>query len=132
MSCAALLQERSFSAASRRRWCNASPPARRMMAPARESGTASAAVGGALCAAATWGAPLPLLLPPGGVAVATELGDMLLAALGGERIPLGFSGAGAAGAAAGAAGLESVVAPFDLVPVEDEEDIGAWSESGRG
>jgi hypothetical protein len=57
---------------------------------------------------------------------------MLLAALGGERIPLGFSGAGAAGAAAGAAGLESVVAPFDLVPVEDEEDIGAWSESGRG
>ena len=102
------------------------------MAPARESGTASAAVGGALWAAATWGPPLPLLLilPPGGIEVAAELGDTLLAALGGERIPFGFSGA----AAGTAAGSESVVSPFDLVLVEDDgdgdEDIGACS--GRG
>ena len=102
------------------------------MAPARESGTASAAVGGALWAAATWGPPLPLLLilPPGGIEVAAELGDTLLAALGGERFPFGFSGA----AAGTAAGSDSVVSPFDLVPVEDDgdgdEDIGACS--GRG
>lgn len=93
------------------------------MAPARESGTASAAVGGALCAAATCG-PLP------GVEVAAEFGDML-AALGGEKVPLELAGAGIAGSeSAGAAGFES--AAFDLVPEDDdeEEDIGAWS--GRG
>jgi hypothetical protein len=93
------------------------------MAPARESGTASAAVGGALCAAATCG-PLP------GVEVAAEFGDML-AALGGEKVPLELAGAGAAGSA-GVAGFES--AAFDLVPEDDEDDddddIGAWS--GRG
>ncbi len=94
------------------------------MAPVRESGTAIAAAGGALCAAATCGPlPLPLVLP--GADVTAGMGDML-AALGGERIPFGFAGA--------AAGFESVT-PFDLVPVEDEdedgeEDIGAWL--GRG
>ena len=94
-----------------------------MIAPARESGTASAAVGGALCAAATCG-PLP------GVNVATGLEDML-AALGAERVPLRFASAGAPGsAAAGTAGFEPVAAPSDSVPVEEEEDIGAWS--GRG
>lgn len=104
------------------------------MAPVRESGTAIAAAGGALWAAAATCGPLPFPLLPGvEVEVEAELGIRLAAALGGgERIP--FGSAGAAGAAAG---FESV-APLDLVvvPVEDEddedgeEDIGAWS--GRG
>jgi hypothetical protein len=102
------------------------------MAPVRESGTAIAAAGGALWAAAATCGPLPFppvppLPPPPlipGVEVAAELGIGRLAALGGEKIPFGSAGAGA--------GFESV-APLDLVPVEDEdgdEDIGAWS--GRG
>lgn len=84
------------------------------MAPARESGTASAAVGGALWAAATCDPPLPLLL----MLLAGELGDTLLAALEGEGFPFGISGA----AAGAAAGFEPVVSPFDLVSVEDDED----------
>ena len=100
------------------------------MAPVRESGTAIAAAGGALWAAAATCGPLPFPLLPAGIEVEAELGIRLAAALGGgERTP--FGSAGAAGAAA-AAGFESV-APLDLVvPVEDdgEEDIGAWS--GRG
>jgi hypothetical protein len=125
---------RSFSAASFLRWCSASPPARRMMAPVKESGTAIAAAGGALWAAtATCGPfPFPPALP--GVEVAAELGgDRLLAALGGERIPFGSGGASAA--AGFGFGFESVV-PLDLVPDDDDddddgdEDIGAWS--GRG
>jgi hypothetical protein len=105
------------------------------MAPVRESGTAIAAAGGALWAAAATCGPFPfppaLLLPPlllPGVEVAAELGSRL-AALGGGRIPFG-----SAGAAAGFGfGFESAE-PLDLVPVEDEdededgeEDIGAWS-----
>lgn len=94
------------------------------MAPVRESGTAIAAAGGALwAAAATCGPPL---LPE--LEVEAELGIRLATALGGgERIP--FGSAGAAGAAGAAAGFDLVVP----VPVEDEdgeEDIGAWS--GRG
>ena len=99
------------------------------MAPVRESGTAIAAAGGALwAAAATCGSlpfpfPVPFPLLPAGIEVEAELGIRLAAALGGgERTP----------GAAAAAGFESV-APLDLVvPVEDdgEEDIGAWS--GRG
>ena len=100
------------------------------MAPVRESGTAIAAAGGALWAAAATCGPLPFPFPlpfpllPTGVEVEAELGIRLAAALGGgERTPFG---------SAAAAGFESV-APLDLVvPVEDdgEEDIGAWS--GRG
>jgi len=93
-----------------------------MIAPVRESGTAIAAAGGALwAAAATCGpVPFPPLLP--GVEVAAEFGGDRLAALGGESIPFGSAGASAAG-------FESVT-PLDLVPDEDEdedgdEDIGA-------
>lgn len=96
-----------------------------MMAPVRESGTAIAAAGGALWAAATCGPPPPLLP---GIEVAAEFGGdrlAVVAALGGERIPFGI------------AGFESAAPlPVELVPVEDEEDeegeddIGAWS--GRG
>jgi hypothetical protein len=107
------------------------------MAPVRESGTAIAAAGGALWAAAATCGPFPfppaLLLPPlllPGADVAAELGDRL-AALGGGRIPFGSAGA-AAGFGFGF-GFESAE-PLDLVPVEDEdededgeEDIGAWS-----
>lgn len=99
------------------------------MAPVRESGTAIAAAGGALWAAAATCGPLPFppalppLLPVPGVEVAAELGgDRLLAALGGERIPFGSAGA----SAAAGFGFESVV-PLDLVPDDDDgdEDIGA-------
>ena len=111
------------------------------MAPVRESGTAIAAAGGALwAAAATCGPlpfppapappPVPLLVP--GVAVAAELGGERPAALalGSERIPFGFAGVSAA------AGLGFVsVTPLDFVPDDDDdddgdEDIGTWS--GRG
>ena len=105
------------------------------MAPVRESGTAIAAAGGALWAAAATCGPLPFPFPvpfpllPAGVEVEAESGVRLAAALGGgESTPFGSAGTGAAAAA----GFESV-APLDLVvPVEDdgEEDIGAWS--GRG
>ena len=124
------------------------------MAPVRESGTAIAAVGGALwdADAATCGGPLPfpVLFPPAlllllllpGVEVAAGLGGDRLAALGGGRTPFGSAAAGAASAAAAGSESESV-APLDLdlvvpvVPEEDEdedgdEDIGAWSWSGRG
>jgi hypothetical protein len=99
------------------------------MAPVRESGTAIAAAGGALWAAAVTCGPFPFPpappLPPG-VEVAAELGGERLAALalGSERIPFGSADASAAAAGFG---FESV-APLDLVPDEDEdgdEDIGA-------
>jgi hypothetical protein len=108
------------------------------MAPVRESGTAIAAAGGALCAAAATCGPFPFPFPPAplpppppGVEVAAELGGERLAALalGSERIPFGSAGA----SAAAGLGLESV-APLDLVPDDDgddgDEDIGTWS--GRG
>ena len=62
----------------------------RMMAPVRESGTASAAVGGALWAAATSGPPPPPPTP--GVRDVVELGD----ASGTVPLP-GSAGAGATG-----------------------------------
>lgn len=89
----------SLSAASFRRWCKARPPASKMMAPARESGTASAAVGGALWAPATSGLltppPLPLLLPG-----AVKLGFELF----GDVPPPGSAGVADADAAAAAGG----------------------------
>ena len=116
------------------------------MAPVRESGTAIAAAGGALWAAAATCGPLPFPFPPApapplvpllvpGVAVAAELGGESPAALalGSERIPFGFAGA----SAAAGLGFESVT-PLDFVPDDDDddddddgdEDIGTWS--GRG
>lgn len=96
----------------------------RMMAPVRESGTARAAVGGALWAAATSGPPPPPPPPWVKPEDAVELGD---APAPGTVPPPGSAGAGATGS-------ESA-APLDFEPWEEEEDgvdIGAWSGRGLG
>ncbi len=75
-----------------------------MIAPASESGTARVAVGGAPCAAATWG---PVVAT--GCGTAAELGP------------------GAEGAAGSAvAGSDELTSPFGEGVVT--EDIGAWSD----